>query len=91
MFGGYVPLASHWLKMEAAASKALASPADAAEEPAFYQAKIQTSAFVFDRLLPRCGASTMRSVTLGITSVTLLGPSRNGSTERECCPGGGLS
>ena len=41
--------------MEAAAVKALAD-SSTAEEPAFYKAKIQTSAFVFDRLLPRCGA-----------------------------------
>ena len=73
MFGGYVTLASHWLKMEAAASKALASPADAAEEPAFYQAKIQTSAFVFDRLLPRCGAH--KDVMLApVASSTALQP-----------------
>ena len=53
MFGGYVSLASHWLKMEAAAAAKLASPETALEEPAFYEAKRQTSAFVFERLLPR--------------------------------------
>jgi hypothetical protein len=54
-FAGYVTLASHWLKMEAAATQALAS-GSGSEEADFYKAKIQTSAFVFDRLLPRCGA-----------------------------------
>jgi hypothetical protein len=55
MFGGYITLASHWLKMEAAAAAKLAAP-DAEEEPAFYEAKRQTSAFVFERLLPRTRA-----------------------------------
>ena len=53
MFGGYVTLASHWLKMEAAAAAKLASPDTALEEAAFYEAKRQTSEFVFQRLLPR--------------------------------------
>jgi len=53
MFGGYVTLASHWLKMEAAAAAKLASPETALEEAAFYEAKRQTSEFVFARLLPR--------------------------------------
>jgi len=52
MYGGYITLAAHWLRMEAAAAKALVSP-DAEEEPAFYESKVHTSAFVFDRLLPR--------------------------------------
>lgn len=56
MYSGYVTLAAHWLKMETAAAKALANPNEASEEADFYKAKIQTSAYVFDRLLPRCGA-----------------------------------
>jgi hypothetical protein len=52
MYSGYVTLASHWLKMDAIAAAALAS-GKGAEEPAFYQAKRQTSAYVFERLLPR--------------------------------------
>merc|ERR1712196_106203 len=52
MFGGYVTLASHWLKMESAAIAKLADPS-AEEEPAFYEAKRATSKFVFERLLPR--------------------------------------
>merc|ERR1712196_260212 len=55
MFSGYVTLASHWLKMESAAVNALASGA-VDEESAFYTAKIQTSEFVFERLLPRTRA-----------------------------------
>ncbi len=53
MYAGYVSLASHWLRTEAAAVAALASDQGAMEEPAFYTAKRQTSAFVFERLLPR--------------------------------------
>ena len=53
LLGGYVSLAHHWLQMEATAVKALADPASAREEAAFYHAKCQTSAYVFDRLLPR--------------------------------------
>lgn len=51
MYSGYVTLAAHWLKMEAVALTKLSSGGE--EEPGFYQAKVDTSAFVFDRLLPR--------------------------------------
>lgn len=50
MYGGYVTLAAHWLQMEAAAAQG------GAEEAKFYQAKRQTSDFVFERLLPRTAA-----------------------------------
>ena len=54
LYSGHVTLAQHWLKMEAAAVKALAAPeAERAEAPNFYEAKRQTSAYVFERLLPR--------------------------------------
>merc|ERR1712054_211316 len=54
MYGGYVELARNWLKMELAAKKALQGPRDQMrQEPAFYEAKIQTSQFVFDNILPR--------------------------------------
>jgi len=53
MYSGYVTLAAHWLQMEATAVNKLAS-GDGDEEEAFYQAKVHTSAFVFDRLLGRC-------------------------------------
>jgi len=52
MYSGYVTLAAHWLRMEAKASAKLAS-GDGVEEAAFYRAKLETAAFVFDRLLPR--------------------------------------
>jgi len=55
MFGGYVSLASHWLRMEAAAVDALATKSTD-EEVDFYKAKVQTSEFVFERLLPRTRA-----------------------------------
>jgi len=55
MFSGYVTLASHWLRMEAAAVDAIAA-GSSAEEPGFYKAKVQTSEFVFERLLPRTRA-----------------------------------
>jgi len=55
MFGGYVTLASHWLRMEVAAVDAL-SKGSKDEEDGFYKAKIQTSDFVFERLLPRTRA-----------------------------------
>ena len=70
---GYVTLASHWLKMEAAATTALAKPAEASEEPEFYKAKVQTSAFVFDRLLPRC-ASHKEIMLAPVSSSTDLAP-----------------
>ena len=58
MYGGYVSLAAHWLKMEASAASALAQPAGSqAEARGFYEAKRHTSAFVFEQLLtPRCAA-----------------------------------
>jgi alkylation response protein AidB-like acyl-CoA dehydrogenase len=52
MYGGYVTLASHWLRMEASAVTSLAS-GSGEEEDDFYKAKIHTSDFVFDRILPR--------------------------------------
>jgi len=53
MYGGYVNLAHHWLRMERAADKALKSNAADKEEDEFYNAKIQTSDFVYEHLLPR--------------------------------------
>jgi alkylation response protein AidB-like acyl-CoA dehydrogenase len=51
MYSGYVTLAAHWLRMEATAVNALAN--GGSEERSFYEAKTQTSAYVFERLLPR--------------------------------------
>jgi len=52
MYSGYIELARHWLKMEAVAQKALSS-GEGRQERGFYEAKIATSAFVFDNILPR--------------------------------------
>ncbi len=59
MFAGHVSLASHWLQMEAVASKKLAElkkggvDEDEYLSPEFYQSKVATSQYVFDALLPR--------------------------------------
>jgi len=51
MYSGYVSLAYHWLKMEVAAEKSLAEGGQL--EPGFYAAKIETSHFYFENVLPR--------------------------------------
>jgi len=51
MYSGYVSLAYHWLKMEVAAEKALAEGGHL--EADFYTAKIETSHFYFENVLPR--------------------------------------
>ena len=53
MYGGYVNLAHHWLRMEQAADKALKGNAEDKQEDDFYHAKMQTSDFVYEHLLPR--------------------------------------
>jgi len=53
MYSGYVTLAYFWA---AAAQVASAKLAAGAAEPAFYQAKLQTARFYFQRLLPRTRA-----------------------------------
>ena len=69
MLSGYVTLAAHWLRIEETAVRALAGGGDAdgfEEEAEFYRAKVQTSAFVFERLLPRTAAH--RAAILAPTS-----------------------
>jgi len=51
MYGGYVTMAHHWLKMMAVADTKLAKGGSAPRE--FYEAKLVTGAFYFDNLLPR--------------------------------------
>ena len=51
MYSGYITLACHYVYMEAAASKALASGSKA-QEKGFYEAKIAMSEFVYNELLP---------------------------------------
>ncbi|NQY64834.1 MAG: acyl-CoA dehydrogenase C-terminal domain-containing protein [Alteromonadaceae bacterium] len=50
MYSGYLSLAYFWAKMAKVAQDKLASDC---EEKAFYQAKIQTAQFYFQRILPR--------------------------------------
>ncbi|PQA40245.1 acyl-CoA dehydrogenase C-terminal domain-containing protein [Amnimonas aquatica] len=51
MYSGYATLAFFWAKMAAVAFEKLEKGGN--DEPAFYQAKIQTAEFYFERLLPR--------------------------------------
>eukprot|EP00614_Pseudopedinella_elastica_P007722 CAMPEP_0172598972 /NCGR_PEP_ID=MMETSP1068-20121228/19086_1 /TAXON_ID=35684 /ORGANISM="Pseudopedinella elastica, Strain CCMP716" /LENGTH=648 /DNA_ID=CAMNT_0013399081 /DNA_START=313 /DNA_END=2259 /DNA_ORIENTATION=- len=54
MYAGHVSLASHWLKMEAAAlEKMEGTGAPGSLSAEFYATKVSTSAFVFEYLLPR--------------------------------------
>ena len=54
MYSGYAVLAYFWAQMAAVAFEKLEKGGN--DEPAFYQAKIQTAEFYFDRLLPRAKA-----------------------------------
>jgi len=51
MYSGYATLAFFWAKMAAVAFEKLEKGGN--DEPAFYQSKIQTAEFYFERLLPR--------------------------------------
>ena len=51
MYSGYAMMAYFWAKMAAVAFDKLANGGN--DEAAFYEAKIQTAEFYFDRLLPR--------------------------------------
>ncbi|EAR09540.1 acyl-CoA dehydrogenase C-terminal domain-containing protein [Reinekea blandensis] len=50
MYSGYITLAYYWLLMAKTAQDKLDAGTD---EPAFYQAKLKTATFYFDRILPR--------------------------------------
>ena len=52
-FAGYVTLAYYWARMAATAQHALNNSSN---DTAFYQAKIRTAQFYFDKLLPRVNA-----------------------------------
>jgi hypothetical protein len=52
MFSGFVSLAYYWARMAAVAFEKL-EKGDGSESRDFYQTKIQTAEFYFDRLLPR--------------------------------------
>jgi alkylation response protein AidB-like acyl-CoA dehydrogenase len=67
-YSGYTLFSYLWLKMEVAATKALAGkPAD----PEFYQAKLQTADFFFARMLPKTKfhAAAMRAPTKVLTQM----------------------
>lgn len=51
MYSGYVLLSGLWLRMAALSHQTLARGTD---EPDFYEAKIKTARFWFERILPRC-------------------------------------
>ena len=55
MYSGYVMMAYHWALMAERAQQALDS-GKGAQSAAFYQAKIDTAQFYFERLLPRADA-----------------------------------
>lgn len=68
MYAGYTTLGYYWLKMMVTAQKAID---EGTEDKYFYQAKIQTGQFYFDRILPRAsghgacieaGASSMMAL-----------------------------
>lgn len=50
MYSGYMVLAYYWLRMAAAAQKQVAAGKD---HDGFYQAKLDTAAFYYNRVLPR--------------------------------------
>ena len=54
MYSGYVALAYFWARMAVVAQHRIAA-ADG-EDAAFYEAKLMTARFYFERLLPRAGA-----------------------------------
>jgi alkylation response protein AidB-like acyl-CoA dehydrogenase len=67
-YSGYLMFAYMWLRMEVAATKALAGkPVD----PEFYQAKLQTADFYFARMLPKTKtyATAMRAPTKVLTQM----------------------
>ncbi len=64
MYSGYVMMAFFWARQAASASPLLASD-KGCEEASFYQAKLQTAALYFERLLP-C-ADAHRKVALAST------------------------
>lgn len=72
MYSGWVTLAAHWLRMEIAACEALAK-GNGVEEAEFYKAKVQTSSYVFDRLLPRT-RSHKAGILAPVASVMELSP-----------------
>jgi alkylation response protein AidB-like acyl-CoA dehydrogenase len=63
MFSGYTTMGYHWLLAAEAAHKGLARKDLDADQRAFYEAKLVTADFYFERMFPRCDthAQTMMS------------------------------
>src|SRR5574343_527895 len=66
MYCGYVMMAYHWALMAQRAEQALHS-GQGPESAAFYQAKLQTAQFYFERLLPRGDAHHRMALAPGST------------------------
>ena len=70
MMAGYVTLAYFWAEAAVAAEKALAN---GTSEPEFYQAKISTAEFYYQRLMPRVAAHEA-AINNGLSSLMLIEP-----------------
>ncbi|WNC72678.1 acyl-CoA dehydrogenase C-terminal domain-containing protein [Thalassotalea psychrophila] len=68
MYAGYVTLAYFWVKMAKVAQQKLAEGTD---ETNFYQAKLKTAKFYFDRILPRAKGHAACMVNGGESMMTL--------------------
>lgn len=62
MYSGYVMMAYHWAQQAAKAAELIAS-GKGKESVDFYQAKIQTAEFFFDRMLPRANSHRSGALT----------------------------
>lgn len=62
MYSGYVMMGYHWARMAAVAHDKL-KKGDGRETKEFYQAKIQTAEFYFDKLLPRAAGHAESMMT----------------------------
>lgn len=67
MFSGYVALAYTWAKIAKVASEKLAD----SDDKAFYQAKLHTADFYFQRILPRAGAHAEMAMAGGDSMMAL--------------------
>ncbi len=68
MFSGYVALAYMWAQMAQLAQQKIA---EGAQAPEFYQAKLATAEFYFQRLLPRAGSHAKAAEASGKAMMAL--------------------
>ena len=68
MYAGYVTLAYFWAQMAAVAHEKLEEGGD---DKAFYEAKIHTAHFYFDRILPRAFSGTLLQHYACLTALTV--------------------